>query len=143
MLFIIIIRKMKYNKLKLINLIGISQKHRKETYDEVAKGVELSANMVGMINTGKSMPSVDSLARFARYYKKDINYFFDFDEDEIQTNIAAAPTPDYIKPGDSPYKVLFELQKEITEVIKENAELKVENERLKNAGAPVQNANVG
>lgn len=57
---------------------------------------------------------------------------------------SSEPPPLYGKEKmNDPYKVLFEMQKEITEIIKENAELKIENERLKNVNAPVQDARVG
>ncbi|MFZ4583111.1 MAG: hypothetical protein ACOYM7_10720 [Paludibacter sp.] len=101
--------------------------------------------MVGRIVRGESIPSLESLANFATYYQKDINYFYDIES----TSIVSSPVQEY-GTNDGHYKALYELQKEINEVLKEssdlkmeNAELKMENERLKNVNAPVQSANVG
>lgn len=132
---------MKYNKLKLIELIG-KDKH---SYIEIGLRVKLHSNMVGRIVRGESIPSLESLANFATYYQKDINYFYDIES----TSIVSSPVQEY-GTNDGHYKALYELQKEINEVLKEssdlkmeNAELKMENERLKNVNAPVQSANVG
>lgn len=115
-LFIININNMKYNKLKLIQLIGEWQKKHKETYDSIALSVGLSANMVGLINNGKSIPSVDSLGKFAEYFGKDINYFYD-----IETPALTTPSVKITEGNDY-------LLKRFEEIAEENGRLK---ERLK------------
>ena len=105
------------------------------------KEVKLSLPGLNNILEGKSYPGVDTLIRIAIYFKKDMNYFFD-SFDQIKSNIVSTPPAEYHKPEDN-YKALYEMQKEINEIIKDNADLRVENERLKNVTAPTNGAKTG
>jgi len=125
---------MKYNKLKLIELI----EKDKHSYNEIGLKVSMHSNMVGKIVRGESVPSIDSLPKFAAYYKKDMNYFFDIES----VGIVSDPVSEYAD-TENPYKLLFEAQREINAIIKENADLKLECERLKNASAPAKDALAG
>lgn len=118
---------MKYNKLKLIELI---QDNRKKLTD-IPKKIGMSYSMIGRISRGESLPSVDSLPKFAEYFGKDINYFFDDVKVEKTLN-TSEPQPEY----QNPWQLLYEKQTEITE-------LKIEIERLKNVSARRNGAQAG
>lgn len=60
--------------------------------------------------------------------------------EEKQDQVIPEVTPEN---EDSPYKLLYELQKENAELWKENGELRVENERLKNESVIGRNAIAG
>lgn len=84
---------MKYNKLKLIELIG-KDKH---SYAEIGLKVFLHSNMVGKIVRGESIPSLESLPHFAEYYKKDMNFFFDIESTaESNTPSVQMVTPEFL-----------------------------------------------
>lgn len=106
------------------------------------KEVKLSLPGLNNILEGKSYPGVDTLIRIANYFKKDMNYFFDSFDQTQNGGIVSSPPAEYYK-VDNNYKALYEMQKEINEIIKENADLRVENERLKNGIAPMTGAKTG
>ena len=110
---------MKYNKMKLIDLL--STKHY--TNKLISSKVGLHENMVGRLSRGESMPSLESLTRFAEFFSKDMNYFFD-DVKTHDTLVTSDPLPEY---GNNPWQILYEKQLEITD-------LKAEIERLKKGG---------
>ncbi|HEY5591622.1 MAG TPA: helix-turn-helix transcriptional regulator [Paludibacter sp.] len=125
--------KLAYNSLKLIDLIN----RDKRTNIQIGEAVKQHANMVGKIARGDSFPSVDSLAKYAELYGKDINYFYN-NESNSETLVVSSPPETYGLPTDLEgcYKIMFGQQKEITELTREV-------ERLKNANAPGNGAKVG
>lgn len=137
---------MKYNKLKLKELINLDI----NSNEVIAKKTGTSINMVGRISRGESIPSIDSLPKFAVYYKKDINYFFDIDTNTPP--IAASPIEIYGPPKDleTIYKIMYEQQKEIADTVKEKTdwmkkfyESEKEVNRLKNTYAHGNGAKTG
>lgn len=111
---------MKYNKLKLIELIQGDRKRM----TQISKKTGISYSMVGRFSRGESVPSIDSLPVIADYFGKDMNYFFDAVE-AVESDVTAEPSEEYTG---NPWQLLFEKQLEITE-------LKMEIERLKMNGA--------
>ena len=131
-----------FNYLKLKALI-VELQHRKKPVriQDMADHMDVSKKMLELYREGKSNPTADVLERMAIYFEKDMNYFFD-SFDQIKSNIVSTPPAEYHKPEDN-YKALYEMQKEINEIIKDNADLRVENERLKNVTAPTNGAKTG
>ncbi|MEA4975962.1 MAG: helix-turn-helix transcriptional regulator [Paludibacter sp.] len=121
---------MKYNKKKLIDLLT----SKRISNIEIASKVDLHANMIGRIIRGESMPSLESLCRFAEYLDKDMNYFFDEVPHTDGHYTICQPSVEY--KSNDPWKLLYEKQMEITQ-------LKIENERLKNASARRNGAQAG
>jgi len=136
---------MKFSSLKFSNLIEAEKKRKRITNNQVmAIAMGISKQTIENVMNGITVPSVVKLCEIATYLKVDINEFFEYDKGEIQNNIVSSLNPEYMKEKDeNPYKLLFEMQKQINDIIIENADLKVENGRLKNGYAPVQDANAG
>lgn len=125
--------KLAYNSLKLIDLIN----RDKRTNIQIGEAVKQHANMVGKIARGDSFPSVDSLAKYAELYGKDINYFYNNDNNS-ENLVVSSPVEIYEPPTELAqcYKIMFEQQKEITDITREL-------ERLKNGIAPGNGAKAG
>ena len=103
------------------------------TIRKMCTEMDIKLTTFNKTKSGKAIPGVDIVEKIANYFEVDINYFF-----ESYSSVVSSPLPEY---GHSPdYKALFEMQKEINEIIKENADLKIENERLKNVNAPEKSA---
>lgn len=130
---------MKYNTKKIKDLIQDCQKNRKMTIPEIGTAVGLSGGMIQKINAGTSLPSIDSLAKMATYFQKDISYFFDQEEETVKnTQLVASPLEIYNPPTElvECYKIMYQQQTEITELNKEI-------ERLKKHCVRDMNADVG
>jgi len=107
-----------YNKQKLIELIN----RDKRTNIEIGRIVKQHPNMVGKIARGDSLPSVESLARYAELYGKDVNYFYD-----LETKTEVEPLSIKITDVDRDY-----LADRLEKMAGKNAILENEVERLNN-----------
>ncbi len=68
----------------------------------------------GIIN-GKSSPKISTLEKIADYFNVDMNYFFDqYESKPLPEYNFSEPKAEYNK--ENPWKLCFELQKEITEL---------------------------
>ena len=95
--------------------------NRKFTKTQLLKAINLTAPSLHNILTGTSLPRIDTLEDLANFFKVDMNYFFDqYESKPLPVNMLCDSPADYGK--ENPWKLCFELQKEITE-------LKVELER--------------
>ena len=131
-----------YNYNVINKLIDNKQQEKKSiTVGEMASSMGLSLASLNNIKFGINIPKADTLEIIAKYFGVDMNYFFD-SFDQIKSNIVSTPPAEFHKPEDN-YKALYEMQKEINEIIKDNADLRVENERLKNVTAPTNGAKTG
>jgi transcriptional regulator with XRE-family HTH domain len=98
------------------------------------KDIQLSLTGLNNILDGKSFPGVDTLLRIATFFGKDMNFFFE-NENKNETYFASMPIEIYEPPKDlaACYKIMYEQQKEITELTREV-------EILKNGHAPTNGA---
>ena len=103
---------MEYNKKKLIDLLLSDKKSNKQKSFETG----VSDNMIGRLERGESIPSLESLPIWAKRYKKDFNYFFD-----IETTKTEA---EEVKITDANEFLLTRFE----EVVRENAEMKIKIE---------------
>jgi len=131
----------KFNKIS--DLVDDFQKEKKSlTIQQIADKIGVSKTQFDNYRSGRSMPTEDKLEKIAVYFGKDMNYFFTDDSKHIKSDntsqIASAPVEVYEPPKELEkcYKIMFEQQKEITELTREN-------ERLKNGNAPMNGAHVG
>lgn len=99
---------MKYNKKKLIDLLVSDRKSHRQKSIETG----LSDNMIGRLERGESIPSLESLPVFAKRYKKDMNYFFD-----IET--AKSEIPEVIITDGNEF-----MTRRFEELVRENSEMK-------------------
>lgn len=98
-------------------------KNKKFTKQELCEHIGLSPVGLDSIISGKSNPKINNLEKIADFFKVDMNYFFDqYQSKPIPEHIISEPEAHYGK--ENPWKICYELQREITE-------LKVEVERCK------------
>lgn len=102
---------------KLIDERKLSEKTFTKT--KLLAAINLSSPSLNNIINGDSLPRIDTLEAIANYFKVDMNYFFDQYESK-ESLCVSEPLPEY--GNDNPWKICFELQREITD-------LKVELER--------------
>ncbi|MDD3194378.1 MAG: helix-turn-helix transcriptional regulator [Paludibacter sp.] len=97
--------------------------------------IELSLVGLDSIINGRSIPKVTNLEKIALFFNVDMNYFFDqYDSKPMSVDRLQEPSPEY---GENPWKLCYELQKEITH-------LRVELERCeKLTDFPNSSANTG
>ena len=114
--------------------------HIKKIADSKKATIRDIASYCGISDTGlhksiaKNNINVDTLDKIAEYLNTSISELIGEEHKGLST-IASELTPEYGM-HDNPYKALYEMQKEVNDMIKENADLRVENERLKNVTAP-------
>ena len=60
---------------RLAEIIRREREYYKITQEELAKYVKLSSKFISLIESGKSVPSINSLRKIADFFKKDISYF--------------------------------------------------------------------
>lgn len=88
---------------------------RRFTKVELLKAIDLSAPSLQNILNGKSLPRIDTLETIANFFNVDMNYFFDqYESKPIPGSYINEPSAEYSK--ENPWKLCFELQKEITEL---------------------------
>jgi transcriptional regulator with XRE-family HTH domain len=113
---------------------------KKFTQGSFLKEVDISLPTLQSILECSSSPNVKTLMKIANYFGKDMNFFFTDDEKYTKKaiQVVSSPVDIYEPPTELKecYKIMFEQQKEITE-------LRVENERLKNVTAPERGAKIG
>jgi len=131
----------KYNKINAL-VYDLQQRKKTLTIQHIADNIGISYTMLNQIKNGKSNPTVEVLEKIAIYFGKDMNFFFsDEDKSSKQTKtpqIVSAPVEVYEPPTELKecYKIMFEQQKEITDLTREV-------ERLKNGRAPMNGAHAG
>jgi transcriptional regulator with XRE-family HTH domain len=74
---------MRYNHHKIRGLV-LNSKPRKLTIKALAGEIGISLASLDKIKDGKNEPSIEALVKIATYFKKDINYFFDYDPTELE-----------------------------------------------------------
>ncbi len=64
-------------------IIRREREYYKLTQEELAKYVKLSSKFISLIESGKSVPSIESLRKIAEFFKKDIAFFIKNKEKEF------------------------------------------------------------
>jgi len=122
----------------LISDLQLEQK--KIRVQDIADSIGIAKKSLENYRDGSSYPTVEVLERIAIYFGKDMNYFFDSMPKglEIGHQVVSSPVEVYEPPSDLAkcYKIMFEQQKEITELTREV-------EHLKNGHAPMNGAQAG
>lgn len=111
-----------YNNQIVKNLVfDFCTKHKKETQETIAKQMGIAVGTM----FGKN-PSAENIEKIADYLDVDINVLFNRCVIDNKINIVNEPPVKYGKKQNTEelYKILFEQQKEITELIKEVERLK-------------------
>lgn len=113
-----------FNRLKVKRLVEEYQnKNKGKTLQNVADGIGISNQTLYDITNRESFPKVNIMEKIAEFFHVDMNYFFDqYESKPLPTHTTCEPEAHYGK--ENPWKVCFDLQREITE-------LKVEVERCK------------
>jgi len=135
--------KTKFNPHKIKELLS-ERKLNDNKFTQVAflKEVDLSLPGLNNILEGKSAPNVITLGKIADYFGEDMNCFFIDDSKQTKStktsNLVSAPVEVYEPPTELKdcYKIMFEQQKEITDLTREV-------EQLKNGHAPMNGAKAG
>jgi len=60
---------------RLGEIIRREREYYQLTQEELSKHVKLSSKFISLIESGKSVPSIDSLRKIAEFFKKEIDYF--------------------------------------------------------------------
>lgn len=107
---------MKYNEKKISDLVHFAQKNRNNTLQVLAGKIGVSHNTLQKHNSGIGIPTLEVLCQYATYFKKDINYFFDFEEEEL-VNMAAEPQAEYKTASDVDYKQQSEMWKSMYDAL--------------------------
>jgi hypothetical protein len=106
---------------------------------DMADGIRISKKSLENYRDGASQPTVEVLERIAIYFGKDMNYFFDKQEEVTKTTqMVASPVELYEPPKELAecYKIMYEQQVEL-------GKMSMEIERLKKLCARDMNAGVG
>jgi transcriptional regulator with XRE-family HTH domain len=93
---------------------------KKFTKSHLCDVIDLTPVALDSIIAGKSNPKIHTLEKIADFFNVDMNYFFDYYETKPIEQLTCQSHPEPY--GDNPWKICFELQKEITDL---KAELEV------------------
>jgi len=82
-------------KYHLINKLieDIQREDSKIRVQDIANEMNISKGMLDQVKSGRSNPTVDTAEKIARYFKKDMNYFFDLEATEASVQIV---TPEFL-----------------------------------------------
>ena len=125
---------------KIRTLMNELQNEKKSVrIQDMADGIRISKKSLENYRDGASQPTVEVLERIAIYFGKDMNYFFDKQEEVTKTTqMVASPVELYEPPKELAecYKIMYEQQVEL-------GKMSMEIERLKKLCARDMNAGVG
>lgn len=108
---------------------------------DFADALGVSASAITNLEAGKRELKVNELPIIANLLNVEIIDLFTYPDVYIKKESSIEPLPSETEA--SPYKLLYELQKENAELWKEVGELRLENERLKNESVIGRNAIAG
>ena len=110
-----------FNHSKIRHLYNEAERNNKNfKKKDFLKEIGMTAPSYDAIEQGNSVPKVSTLWSIAKYFGKDMNYFFDLEEKIIQKESKV----EFINPDSL-------LLKRVEELAIENSKLKEENEALK------------
>jgi len=137
----LIISNLKFNKMETLANIKRLRMIKNIKQSDLAAALNIQTSAYSKIETGDRELKLSELSKIAYLLGVrviDLFTYPDVYEKKSVNNILTDPLPPYGKPTneENPYKLLYELQKE-------NTELKVQCERLKNVYAPTNGAKAG
>ena len=87
------------------------------TQQKIADSMEMSLRSLNNYRLGLSYPSVEMAEKIAKYFKKDMNYFFDIEDwqsVEIKPTIASEETPVYT--NEAKDKLMLRMEEQIAQL---------------------------
>ncbi len=134
-------------KYQIINKLieNLQKEDSKLRVQDIANEIGISKGMLDQVKSGRSTPTVEVAEKIAKYFKKDMNFFFDSIDPNLNNTVVSSPVVIYEPPKDRSdlLNIMYEQQVEITNQQKEITDLVRECERLKNVIAQGLSAKVG
>lgn len=134
-------------KYQIINKLieNLQKENSKLRVQDIANEIGISKGMLDQVKSGRSTPTVEVAEKIAKYFKKDMNFFFDSIDPNLNNTVVSSPVVIYEPPKDRSdlLNIMYEQQVEITNQQKEITDLVRECERLKNVIAQGLSAKVG
>lgn len=134
-------------KYQIINKLieNLQKEDSKLRVQDIANEIGISKGMLDQVKSGRSTPTVEVAEKIAKYFKKDMNFFFDSIDPNLNNTVVSSPVVIYEPPKDKSdlLNIMYEQQVEITNQQKEITDLVRECERLKNVIAQGLSAKVG
>lgn len=134
-------------KYQIINKLieNLQKEDSKLRVQDIANEIGISKGMLDQVKSGRSTPTVEVAEKIAKYFKKDMNFFFDSIDPNLNNTVVSSPVVIYEPPKDreSFLNRMYEQQLEIANQQKEITDLVRECERLKNVIAQGLSAKTG
>lgn len=134
-------------KYQIINKLieNLQKEDSKLRVQDIANEIGISKGMLDQVKSGRSTPTVEVAEKIAKYFKKDMNFFFDSIDPNLNNTVVSSPVVIYEPPKDRSdlLNIMYEQQVEITNQQKEITDLVRECERLKNVIAQGLSAKAG
>ena len=134
-------------KYQIINKLieNLQKEDSKLRVQDIANEIGISKGMLDQVKSGRSTPTVEVAEKIGKYFKKDMNFFFDSIDPNLNNTVVSSPVVIYEPPKDRSdlLNIMYEQQVEITNQQKEITDLVRECERLKNVIAQGLSAKAG